>query len=171
MKKLIKLFAAAVIMLSCAQIGTAQNSGSEKKAAKVAEVKKMVDNGSFIFEATYAIPMRGESKLLTSTYDLKITKDSVTAFLPYFGRAYLAPSPTETDGGIKFTSTNFNYTNVLHKNCTWDIVIKPKDHSIIDWRDVQQLRLSISPDGYASLQVTSSNRDPISFDGDIVGRD
>jgi len=39
--------------------------------------------------------------------------------------------------------------------------------SLSDPKGVQSMRLNISPDGYASLQVTSLNRDPISFNGTI----
>ena len=145
----------------------AQNSKKEKQTAAI---KKMVDDVNYVFKANMAIPQRGSSRQLTEEYDLKIVKDTVTAFLPYFGRAYVAPAPGTTEGGIKFTSTNFNYNAKQKKNGSWDISIKPKDHNISDWRDVQQLMLSISTDGYASLQVISTNRDPISFDGEIVGK-
>jgi hypothetical protein len=166
------LLAVSVLILSSWQPLAAQTSRSEKKAAKVAEIKKMIENGNYVFEANYAIPQTGESRQLTYPYDLRVTKDSVIAYLPYFGRAFLAPSPTDTeDGGIKFTSTNFKYVNEQHKKGGWDILIKPKDTNIADWRDVQQLRLNISSEGYASLQVISSNRDPISFEGNIVAKD
>ena len=143
----------------------AQSSKKEKQAASV---KKMIDDGNYVFKANIAIPQRGSSRQLTEEYDLKVVKDTVTAYLPYFGRAYLAPAPGTTEGGIKFTSTNFNYSSKQKKNGSWDIYIKPKDNNISDWRDVQQLRLSISTNGYASLQVISSNRDPISFEGEIA---
>src|ERR1700759_1734003 len=108
MKRLIKLFAAAVLVTAVVGAAGAQ-TGREKKAAKEAAVKKMVDDNHFYFVADYALPMRGGMKTLTSTYDLKITKDSVMAFLPYYGQAYVAPNPTENEGGIKFTSTDFSY--------------------------------------------------------------
>jgi hypothetical protein len=169
MKKLTKLVTVSILILSCWQLVTAQSSRSQKKAAKEAEVKKMVEDNNYTFVANFAIPQEGGTRQLTSTYDLRITKDSVIAFLPYYGRAYLAPiNPTR--GGIEFTSTNFSYDKGQRKNGNWDILIKPKDNNITDWRDVEQLRLNISPDGYASLSIISSNRDPISFWGDIVAK-
>ena len=102
---------------------------------------------------------------------MKVTKDSIIAYLPYYGQAYLAPDPGTTEGGIKFTSTNFNYKVNQGKKGGWEIVIKPRDHDITNWRDVQQMVLNISPDGYASLYVLSTNRDPISFQGDIIAKE
>jgi hypothetical protein len=167
MKTFGKLMILSILILSCEQTLTAQNTRKEKQAAKAAAVKKMVDDVNYIFEANLAYPMRGGSRQLTGEYDLRVLKDTVTAYLPYFGRAFVAPiDPTE--GGIKFTWTKFEYSTKQLKNGNWEITIKPKEKNIGRMTDVQQLRLSISSAGYASLQVTSSNRDPISFQGEIV---
>ena len=168
MKILIKiLFVLAVFFLGINAI-KAQTTRKERQAEKVASINKMVNDTSYVFEANYADPMNGGQKVLTSEYDLKITRDTVTAFLPYYGRAYMAPNtPDVNEGGIKFTSTNFSYKMQKKKNGTWSILIKKKDTNLTDWRDVQSLTLDISPQGYASLEVISTNRDPISFDGNI----
>src|ERR1044071_8700908 len=79
-------------------------------------------------------------KALSSEYDLRLLGDSVVAYLPYFGRAYAATYGSG-DGGIKFTSTQFEYTAKTRKK-GWDITIAPKDGS-----DVRQLFLSVSPNG------------------------
>ena len=47
-------------------------------------------------------------------------------------------------------------------------MLTPKNNSLSDPRAVKTMRLDISHDGYASLQVISLNRDPISFNGEIV---
>jgi hypothetical protein len=157
----------AAVVISGFNTSNAQTR-KEKQAAKMAAVKKMVEDGNYVFEANYAYPQGGGQKTLTSSYDLSISKDSVIAFLPYYGVAYLSPAPGETEGGIKFTSTKFNCTTTQRKNGTWDVYIKPKDNNLTDWRDVQQLQLNISQSGYASLQVISSNRSPILFNGEIA---
>ena len=168
MKK-IKIIVVLILAVAAISGANAQTTKQEKKAAKITAVKNMVDSQRYIFEADYVIPLRGGSRNLTSEYDLKVVKDSVIAFLPYFGRAYVAPNtPNPLEGGIKFTSTNFDYKKSLKKNGTWQISIKPRDKNITDWRDVQQLTLNISTDGYATLDVLSSNRDAISFNGYIT---
>jgi hypothetical protein len=170
MKSLIKLFGGVAVVLASLNVSLGQSTRAERQAAKAAKVKKMVDDVNFVFKANYANPQGGGNRALTSDYDLKVVKDSVIAYLPYFGRAYVAPEPGTTEGGIKFTSTNFKYDAKQGKKGGWQIVIKPKDHDITNWRDVQQLILNISNNGYASLQVLSTNRSPISFDGEIEDR-
>jgi len=148
----------------CSASVYAQDSTKDNKASKESNVKNMVDAGNYVFVAQTALPVRGGMRQLTSYYDLKVSKDTIVSALPYFGRAYTAPiDPTE--GGINFTSTNFNYTTTERKKGGWDILIKPKDG-----KDVQQLFLTISETGYAVLQATSNNRQAISFNGYITER-
>lgn len=97
---------------------------------------------------------------LTSRYDVRITTDSVIVYLPFFGRSFTAPvNPAE--GGIKFTSTNFDYKQSMRKK-NHLVIITPHDS-----RDVRTLYLTISPAGYATLQVQSINKTPIAFNGRI----
>src|SRR5882672_9273272 len=71
--------------------GFAQPTKAEKQAAKKAAISNMVDSQSYVFKAQSATPMSGRNRQLTSDYDLKVTKDQVVSYLPYFGRAYSAP--------------------------------------------------------------------------------
>ena len=164
MKRLIRIALVAAVAFSTMGIATAQNSKADKKE----KIKAMIEGNRYFFEADYAVPQRGVSRQLTDLYDLKISKDSIAAYLPYFGRAYMAPNPGSDEGGIKFTTTNFSYNEKQGKKGGWEISIKPKDNNMNSWRDVQQMQLDISADGYASLEVISSHRDPILFQGSIV---
>jgi len=166
MKTLMKLFLVFAVVVCGLHIAKAQNSKKGRHAAQAASIKKMIDEMHYVFEANYVNPSRGEGRTLTSEYDLTVTKDKITAYLPYFGRGYVSPSDLR-GGGIDFTITNFDYIVTEGKKGGWDVLIKPKDKNISDLKDVQSLRLSISTDGYAFLQVISTNRDPISFNGTI----
>lgn len=69
-----------------------------------ADVENMLNEQRYTFVARTVIPTE-DSRYnprfmfpngnnlyqLTSGYDLKVTRDSVTAWLPFFGRAYTAP--------------------------------------------------------------------------------
>jgi hypothetical protein len=138
----------------------AQDSKQAAENVKELAIKKMVDSQQFVFVAETALPTGGSSKMLTSDYDLKIKKDTIVAYLPYFGRAYNAGYGS-TDGGIDFTSINFKYTKEDAKKGGWNISIEPKDTK----DPSQKLSLYISKDGYGSLQVSSNNRQNISFNG------
>lgn len=166
MKTLIKLFLVFLVVSCGLNMANAQNLKKDRQAAKEASIKKMVDEMHYVFEANYVNPSRGDGRSLTSDYDLRVSKDKIVAYLPYFGRAYVSPSDLK-GGGIDFTITNFEYSVTEGKKGGWDVVIKPKDKNISDFKNVQMMRLSISTDGYAFLQVISSNRDPISFNGTI----
>ncbi len=155
----LKAIVALLFIFSGLNIAYAQDSKQEKKVQKTAEIKQMVNSKNFVFKAQFALPMGGSSFQLTSEYDVRVSKDTVICYLPYFGRAYSAPmNPSE--GGIRFTSKDFIYTATNKRKGGWDIVIKPKDV-----RDIQQLTFYLSESGYGSLQVTDNNRQPISFNG------
>jgi Domain of unknown function (DUF4251) len=151
--KNIKAFLFLFIILAASSIVNAQ----EKKPD---EIKRIVESKNYVFVARMANLQVGSSRQLTLDYDLTIAKDTIISYLPYFGRAYAAPvNPSE--GGIKFTSTKFDY-KPEYDDKQWKITIKPKDAS-----EVQQLYLDIFDNGSASLQVISTNRQNISFEGYI----
>jgi hypothetical protein len=160
MKKLAYLlFLTLIVGVSSVASAQTKPTKKEKAAAKAAEVKQWIDQKNYLFVAQYAQPLGGGNIYVQPNYDLKIANDSVTAFLPFFGRAFTAPiNPSE--GGIKFTSTKYDYQAKQDKKGMWNILIKPADT-----RDVRQLRLSVSPGGYATLNIINTNRTPISFTG------
>ena len=129
---------------------------------KESAVKNLVESQNFVFKAQTVQPTNGRTRQLTSEYDLKVLKDSIIAYLPYFGRAY-SPPVNPSEGGIQFTSTEFEYKKTNRKKGGWDIQIKPKDA-----RDVRQLDLSVFKNGSATLGVNSNNRQSISFNGYVA---
>jgi len=168
MKTLIKIIGLSIIGLSSCFVTCAQTTKVDKKAAKIAAVNQLITGKRFVFRANTANPTRGmQTRQLSGEYDLTVAGDSLIAFLPYFGRAYLADYNSSTEGGIKFTTTHFDYKPTHGKN-GYTIMITPQKSSLSDPRAVKTMRLDISPDGYASLQVVSLNRDPISFNGEIT---
>ena len=149
-------------LLAFASQSTSLYAQTDKAAEKAAGIKNLIDSQNYVFKAQSAMPMSGRTRQLTSDYDVKVTKSQVVSYLPYYGRAYTAPiDPSQ--GGIQFTSKDFDYTVTPGKKGGWDILIKPKDY-----RDVQQFNLSVTESGYANLQVTSTSRQSISFSGYIT---
>lgn len=126
-------------------------------------VQNFIKTKEFVFKAQTVLPMTGMSRQLTSEYDVRFLGDSVVAYLPYFGRAYSAGYGE--GGAIDFTSTKFEYKVKERKKGGWDISIKPQDA-----KDVQALNFTVSENGYATLQVTSNNRQSISYNGYVMER-
>lgn len=141
--------------------------------ASCTSTKKIVDNRSasekitsqrYKFIANYVVPSTAgfQPRYLTSEYSLKVTPDTIQAYLPYFGRAYEAPfNPSE--GGIKFTSTNFNYSVKTGKKAgNWIINIKINDQNKgID------LTFDVWDNGKGDLRVYDQTKQPISFQGEL----
>ena len=153
------LLVACLAFLQATQAQTKQ----QKDSLRAARVADMVNSQDFDFKAQTAIPMGGQTRHLSlDYYDLAVSKDTIVAYLPYYGRAYSAPPPGQS--GIQFTSTNFVYVPSPDKKGGWNISIKPKDVS-----DVSQMNLYISANGYATLQVVSISRQSISFNG-VAGK-
>jgi hypothetical protein len=140
-------------------------SKAQKDSVQAAYYQNLVKLPAFVFHAQTALPMGTAVKNLTPDYyDFTVTKDTIIAYLPYYGRAYSAPiDPSK--GGIQFTSTNFTYDVTDKKKGGWQITIKVKDNN-----DIQTIYLSVSASGYTSLQANFVNRQPISFNGKIGKR-
>jgi hypothetical protein len=153
----------ALLFLLAAAMTLTAAYGQEgvKKKEKEVVTEEMIASKNFVFKAQSALPLGGRSIQLTSDYDLRVSKDTLVSYLPYFGRAFVAPvNPSE--GGIRFTSTSFDYRVKERRKGGWEITLLPKDV-----REVRQLFLNVSKGGYASLQVSSNNRQPITFNGYI----
>lgn len=152
--RIIFVFTAVFILLSCTSTKKQQSEQDSQLIAKVEEMK-------YKFVAGSANPMGGKNIQLTAGYySLRITKDTIESFLPYFGRAYVAPMPLE-EGGIKFISTDFSYQIKEGKNA-WTVTIEPKDTP-------QKIKmfLDIGKGGYGTLSVQDNSRQAISFYGTI----
>jgi len=140
----------------------AQDNNQSKPAIKKKSIKNMIDSQHFIFEAQSVNPMRGGFRMLTSPYDVTISRDTLVSDLPYFGRAYgAAYNPTKSE--LDFTTTDLSYLVRPYKKTGWYVVVKPKKKS-----GIEQYSFTIFEDGTASLNVTSTSRDPITFNGHII---
>jgi hypothetical protein len=163
MKKIFKYLPfIAFLLLGMAEYGQAQDiAQADKRQEKTVNIQHLLESKRFVFDARSVSPIGGPTRQLTSSYDLTVKGDSMVSFLPYFGRAYVAPM-TSADAGLRFTSIDFSYQATPRRKGGWNIKIKPQDVN-----NVQQLNLTVSENGQASLQVTSNNRQPISFLGEI----
>ena len=166
MKSLIKISGILFIGILCFNPARAQTAKADKKAAKAEETARIINSMNYVFKAEHVNPFAGGGKELSSEYDVTVSKGKIVIFLPYFGTAYSAPLDV-SEGGIKLTATHFDYKATQNKNGSWNIVIKPTEKDMSGVKDAQLLRLSISADGFASLQVMCLNRESISFTGYI----
>lgn len=128
-------------------------------STKTTTLKDWVNEKNFVFTPQTALPMRGRSIHLTSYFDCRISGDSLISNLPYYGRAYSA-SIDPSQNGLSFVTTNFSYSVKPRKKGGWEVTIKPQDAN-----DVREMDFTIFDNGSASLNVSSNNRESISFNG------
>ena len=157
------------ILLICAMVAAintvnAQSTKTDKKAAKRTAVKNKIDSVKYTFKANYIIPMGGGGqRLQLEYYDLQISKDTVKAFLPYFGRVYMRAPISTTDNGMKFTSTDFDYDVTEKKGGGWLVIIKLKDTD-----KANRITINISKEGSATVSTISNYMDSVTYYGDIA---
>ncbi len=164
MKKLGILVLLMLVTVSSATYAQEKKSKKERQQEQAEKVQKIVEAQNYKFVAQRALPMSGRSVNLTSEYDLTVGKDTISAYLPYFGRAYVAPmDPTE--GGIKFESKDFDYKLENAKKGGWNVYITIKDAK----RRIEMI-LNISTNGTANLSVNDDTRQTISFNGYVDER-
>ena len=164
MKRLILIALLMLVSVSSVIYAQEKKSKKERRQEQADKVQKMVEAQDYKFVAQRALPMSGRSINLTSDYDLRVSNDSISAYLPYFGRAYVAPmNPTE--GGIRFESMDFNYRLENAKKGGWNVIITIKDTP----RRIEMI-LNVASNGSAHLSVNDDTRQNISFSGNIGER-
>lgn len=132
----------------------------EKKAQQIKDTKSMIESGTFVFKATTANPMGSSTINLTTEYDVKVTKDSLYSYLPYYGRAYIA-SYGGTDSPMVFDS-KFESINIEETKKGYTVKVITRNES-----DRLEYNFHISETGSATLNVTSTNRQSISYFGNL----
>ena len=132
-----------------------------QNASDNSPMQTLLQSKRYTFTAQYAQPMSGRQVNLTTLYTLTIAGDSLICDLPYYGVAYVAPAdPSKND--FRFISNHFDYKVSPSKHSRYIISIQIKDRTA-----VQQMYLNVSKKGYATLQVTPTNKQAISYYGKV----
>lgn len=152
-----------VLFFSCSS-----NQVSIDQQVKYEAYEKMIQKPDFVFVPNNTRSMNGKTINFDGGYSLTISPDTISAYLPYFGRAYSAPINT-TEGGIKFISTDFDLNQLAKKKGAYELKITPLDIKNSDLRGIV-LFLDVNNSGYANLRLQTINKQPISFYGQIEKR-
>ncbi|MDR2953963.1 MAG: DUF4251 domain-containing protein [Prevotella sp.] len=148
------LAATSLFSVSCKSVD------SVSKQEEIAQITNKIESRNYTFVPQRAIPMEGKAINLDSSFSLKVSKDTINSYLPYYGRAYTA-QPLE-GGGIKFVSTDFKYNLAEDSKGMRNIVIEANTTN-----NKYKMYLSIGNTGSATLTVQDNNRQSITFYGDI----
>lgn len=130
--------------------------------AQDSTLKASLDNKQFSFTPSTMMPLSGKSRQVTSGgYLLQLKRDTLTAYLPYMGKAYNAPI-NSSEAGINFTSTDFTYTVSEGKKNSYKVVIATKDRTYNS-----TFTLTVYDNGSAYLHASSSDKQSISYNGSV----
>jgi hypothetical protein len=145
----------AVLLSGCS---ASKGLTTEEKIAGEATLREAIENRTFTVEVDRAMPMSGSSRMLTSLYSLEINGDEVKSHLPYFGRAYSVPYGG--GDGLIFESTVTDYQSTFDKKgkAVIEFNTKSKEDNCV-------FRIHIFANGSSSVNVSSTNRQSISFSG------
>lgn len=145
------------LFLSVCSPGNKAGSGSTPE-----EIVQAINNDNWIFTAYSSNPQNGRARAgLSGINEVKYTKDSLIAYLPYFGRLYSGAEAMNSRGPLDFASTDLDVTKEK-KNDAWLVTVKPKGHN-----PVQSMYFTLFENGTAQLNVTLTNRSPISYTGAV----
>ena len=144
---------------------TKKQTRKEKKAAREAmlieQTKTVLENKVYVFEATQVIPSTMRSRTLTSSYNVQIKNDTITCYLPYFGKAHTAAYGS-SQSPMDFIQPIENYKFEKTKK-GYEVKFETSNNN-----DRLNFFFRIADTGSASLSVNSTNRSSISYHGDIV---
>jgi hypothetical protein len=140
-----------LLIISCGSVTSTETS----------DVGKLLESKEYVFIAQTAYPARGSSvSLAGGNYELKVILDSVSVYLPFYGRANDI-SAGRTGGPIELNTKEFSY-KLEKKKSRWEVTFTPTNQSA-----VRQMNLSVSDNGFADLQVVSTNKDNMNYHGNV----
>lgn len=141
---------------------TGCSSSRPVTTATAEETKQAIVSDQWIFVAQSAIPQGGRSRMLTTRYEMRVSKDTIIAYLPYFGRSFSGAGAMTNPNPLDFKSIDFSISREEKNKGGWRVAIKPKDINAI-----QSMLLELYENGSANLNVTLTDRTPISFMGTV----
>ncbi|MGM0532344.1 MAG: DUF4251 domain-containing protein [Bacteroidota bacterium] len=154
------IFLIFTILLFAAQ--DVRTQSSKQGTEEFTEMKELVSSGKYMFEADRMLPQSGASKMLTTTYTLKVTDTTAKAHLPYYGVAY-SNVRYGGNGGISFDGKMQEYSREV-KEDKERISVKFRIHGD---NILYICSLNVSKSGSATLHIIPNNRQSISYWGDI----
>ncbi len=152
-----------ILLMSVSASLTAQEkmSKEQRKLEMQKQTEELVKTTTFVFAAQTAYPQGSVAvDLSMDNYTVEYNPELIKSDLPYYGKAYGGVA-YGGGGGIRFTAKPGEYVTEQTKK---GYIIKT---DVRDASDTYTLTLTVGTEGGASLAVSSNNRSPITFTGDI----
>ncbi|CAK7057710.1 MAG: hypothetical protein PARBA_02095 [Parabacteroides sp.] len=159
MKNVRLLILMGIVLLFGGQFLFAQNKGEKEQLST--EVKEMIDGKQFTIDVNRALPMGDNSVNLTSSYSFELKGDSAISYLPYYGRAYSVPYGG--GDGLRFEKPIAEYECSYDKKGVANIKFVTRTDD-----DRYRFSIQIYPGGSAYINVSPTNKQSISFQGELA---
>ena len=105
-------------------------------------------------------PMKGSSRSVSYGYSVEVRNDSLISYLPYFGGAYNVPYGGGK--GLNFSERIGSYRESQKNNGERQIEI-----NVTNEEDTYIYLIKVFSNGNSSIDVTSRQRDHISYYGEL----
>ena len=151
----------ALLAVSCGSTRISKEHQRYNEQRLAVAVEQKIQSRDYRVEVNYMIPIRAAAKVLTSPYSLKVKNDSIFSHLPYYGNAH-SVSYGDADGGLNFEAPIKEYTDQGRKKDRHIIVI-----DVANAGDILKYSITFFDNGQTDINVSSRNRDDISYRGTL----
>lgn len=158
MKCLISLIIAVLTLASCATADkVARDERRREKAGMVAE---SIESGRYRVGVRTAYPVRGGAVQVTGDYGLEVSGDSVTVYLPYFGRGYTLPYGGGKGLNFKALTTEYDVRKMKRGRTRVEFSTRNDE-------DTYRFTVEVFDNGQVSIDVQPQQRSRISYSGEL----
>lgn len=141
---------------------TAKERRAAQKAEQIEKTRVLIESGVWQFNANTMLPASGRSRSLTTSCKVVVDKLELNCYLPYFGTAYRA-SYGSNESPLSFKGEIPDIKVETWKKGGWIIKFTTSNRN-----DRLDFTFYVSDTGSASLTVNSTDRQHISFNGDLT---
>lgn len=158
MKCLISLIIAVLTLASCA---TADKAARDQRRRDRAEkVAGAIESGRYRVGVRTAYPARGGAVQVTGDYGLEVNGDSVTVYLPYFGRGFTLPYGGGRGLNFKAAMAEYKVRRVKRDRTRVDFLTGNDE-------DIYRFTVDIFDNGQVTVDVQPQQRSRISYGGEL----
>jgi homoserine acetyltransferase len=159
MKQMMLCLCIAAVFTACTTTQNAEQKQNEQQ--EIAQrVVDSLDNRTFTVSFNYMTTRRFQGRALTSDYVITIQGDSLQSYLPYIGEAYRASFDNQSP--LHFNGHADHYTLDKSKSEPTRVYFRA-----LNKMETIDFRLDVFSNGRAVLYVNSTDREPISFNGEM----
>lgn len=158
MKNVIIVIIAALTLASCSTADkVARDERRREKAGMVAE---SIESGRYRVGIRTAYPIRVAAVQVTGDYGLEVSGDSVTVYLPYFGRGYTLPYGGGKGLNFKALTTEYDVRKMKRGRTRVEFSTRNDE-------DTYRFTVDVFDNGQVSIDVQPQQRSRISYSGEL----